>query len=69
MTMPTATYDPETGQVALIGQLHTDRFHAEDLSRKLALYRGLRDRKDGRYASSYAAKVEALEGLEMQVSE
>ena len=35
-----------------------------DLPGRLALYRGLRDRRDGAYAHHYAKTVRALEGVQ-----
>jgi hypothetical protein len=44
----------------------SETFGLEHLSGRLTLYRDLRDREQGMYASIYQDTVEALEGVERE---
>ena len=52
--------------VLLMGKLWRGSFPLFRLPEQLAFYRGLRDRKRGKYAACYQPTVEALEALERQ---
>lgn len=52
----------DDGRCVHLGRsLWTGSFPVEELGEWLRFYRGLRDRKGGKYAASYAPMVEALE--------
>lgn len=66
--MTTATLDPTTGLVTLTIKAWSEAFPVDDLPSKLNLYRGLRDRARGMYASFYSDTVEALEAIAKEVA-
>lgn len=69
MTAParTARLSEDGLRVILSGRIHTHVFDRRHLRRVIGLYRGLAERRDGKFAEHYAPSVEALERLARQV--
>lgn len=63
-----ATLSPDGAEVRLRQGAWSASFPVAHLGRWIALYRGLRDRKGGRYGWIYAGDVEALEAVAAEVA-